>query len=108
MAPFLTVLQLLLEEMLTYWVVVVPPICVINMMNQTKYPSQRIRPVCILKYKFLKQFTNETCYYYPFFFTIKHFKVNRSNEKKNKKYITVGTTPKSNRKLVEIDAKSIP
>ena len=67
MAPFLTVLQLLLEEMLTYWVVVVPPICVINMMNQTKYPSQRIRPVCILKYKFLKQFTNETCYYYPFF-----------------------------------------
>jgi hypothetical protein len=42
------------------------------------------------------------------FFTIKHFKVNRSNEKKNKKYITIGTTPKSNRKLVEIDAKSIP
>jgi hypothetical protein len=84
MAPFLTVLQLLLEEMLTYWVVVVPPICVINMMNQTKYPSQRIRPVCILKYKFLKQFTNETCYYYPFFFTIKHFKVNRSNEKKTR------------------------
>lgn len=25
--------------------------------------------------------------------------------KKNKRYITVGTTPKSNRKLVEIDAK---